>query len=330
MMRARDALVARVLLAAILISGGIAEALAQSAPWPSRTVRIIVPYPPGGSPDIIARLIANDITGPIGQAVVVENRSGANGQIGTDAVVASAPDGHTLLLASDGPIIINPLLAGRSVAQGSGGVIPVSLIAETPFVLLAGPSVKETTLSSLIQFVRSNPGKLTFGSSGNGSQHHLAGELLKSVAGLDIRHVPYRGFGAAVQDVISSNVDLLFGSLPAALPFVKAGNLKPIAMAAAKRAAELSDVPTAGEQGLPALEVSAWFGIMAPRDTSSETVARIHAAVAKALTAGVTRERMTSQGMQVIGSGPAEYAARIQLDAKVWEDVIRKAGIKAQ
>ena len=214
--------------------------------------------------------------------------------------------------------------------QGSGGVIPVSLVAETPFVLLAGPSVRATTLPLLIEFVRANPGKLTFGSSGNGSQHHLAGELLKSAAGLDIRHVPYRGFGAAVQDVISGNVDLLFGSLPAALPFVKAGNLKALAMAAAKRAAEMADVPTAGEQGLAALEVSAWFGVMAPRETPGDTIARIHAAVAKALETGVARERMTAQGMHVIGAGPDAYATRIQSDAKLWEQVIRKAGIKSQ
>lgn len=320
--------VIRIGFIALTLLGYVAEVGAQSPAWPWRTVRIIVPYPPGGSPDIIARLIASQISEPIGQPVVVENRAGANGQIATDLVSSAPPDGHTLLLGSDGPIIITPLLAGRPVT--SGGVIPVTLVAITPFVLVAGPSVRSTALRDLIHFAKANPGKLTFGSAGNGSQHHLGGELLKSEAAIDIRHVPYRGFGPAAQDVISGHVDLVFGSLPAVLPYVKAGNVRAVAVAASKRAPELADVPTGGEQGLPTLMISAWFGVMAPRGTPDDVVARIHGVVAKSIEGGVARERLIAQGMQLIGSGPDGYAERIKEDAKVWEQVIKKAGIKMQ
>lgn len=301
----------------------------QTAQWPTRTVKIVVPYPPGGSPDIIARFLTSYMSERIGQSVVAENRTGANGQIGTDAVAASTPDGHTLLLASDGPIVINPLIAGKHL-NGETQLAPVTLVAETPFVLLGSPKLPVQSLKELVALAKESKRKFTIGSSGPGSQHHLAAELLKVSTGIELDHVPYRGFGAAVNDLLSGNIDLLFGSLPAVMPYIQAKTLKALATATPRRLPEIPELQTANEQGTPGIIVSAWFGVMAPMKTPPAVIDAINSAVQQAINDPTIRERMTNQGMRVTGMGPKAYAERISADRKVWGDVIAKAGLKAE
>ena len=307
-------------------SGGVA-----AQPYPVRPIRLVVPYAPGGAPDLIARAVAPVVAEHLGQSIAVENRTGANGMIATEFVARGAADGYTLLLASDGPVIITPLLRGEAPANPKFRLAPVTLLADSSFALLAGPSIPATALQPLIALARDRASPLSFASSGIGSQHHLAGELLSMTAQLKLLHIPYKGFGDAVTDVSAGRVDLLFGTIPAAAPHVNNGRLKAIAVAGPARSPLLPGIPTAAEQGLPDLAINAWFGVMAPADTPPEVVKQLDEAFRLALqSAGLRASLQTKLGLNVIGSDRNAYAERIRQDTQQWARIIRASGVKVE
>jgi tripartite-type tricarboxylate transporter receptor subunit TctC len=317
------------LLAAFMCCVASSAALAIDA-FPSHPVRLVVPYPPGGSPDLVARALAAAAAVKLGVPVVVENRAGANGMVATDLVARSADDGYTLLLASDGPIVITPLLKRDSPPGPTLHLTPVTLVAESSFVLLAPPKVQARTLGELIAFGREHPGKLTYGSSGVGSQHHLAGLMLSNVGKLQMVHVPYKGFGEAVADLAAGRVDVLFGSIPAGAPLVTAGRVKALAVTGKSRSALLPEVATTVEQGYPQLAVSAWFGVMAPADTPATIVNQLDTAFRSALASGTLKASLIGMGLDVLAADKEGFAARIRKDRVRWADVIKASGVKVE
>ncbi len=298
--------------------------------FPLKPIRLIVPYPPGGSPDLVARTLAPSLAEKLGQAVVIENRTGANGLLATEAVARSPADGYTLLLASDGPIVISPLLKQTVAGALQVKLAPITLAADSAFVLLASPNLPFNTLPELIKYARENPGKLTFGSSGIGSQHHLAGLLLASVAGLKLVHVPYKGFGDAVVDVTAGRVDLLFGSIPAGAPHISSGRLKGLAVTGMARAPLLPEVATSSEQGFSGLNVSAWFGVMAPIGTPAEILNQIDQAIRAVLASDAQKMALTKLGLTVIGGDRNAFESRVRQDTQKWAEIIRISGVKSE
>src|SRR5688500_12705241 len=252
-------------------------AAAWAQDYPSRAVKVVVPFPPGGAPDLVGRTLANRLQERLGQPFVVENRTGAGGNIAAEAVAKAAPDGYTLLATSDGPLVINPSVYKDLQFNTLRDFAPISIAASAGLVLMACPSLPVSTVAEMISLSRTR--KLTYASSGYGSSQHVAGELLKDSATIDLVHVPYKGFGAAVGDAISCNVDLIFGAISTGLPHIRAGKLKPLAVTQPKRHAGLPETPTFGEAGHPAVAVEAYMGLLAPAGTPREIVDKLQAEV---------------------------------------------------
>jgi len=308
-------------------------AMAQPA-WPGKPLRIVVPYAPGGASDIASRLLAPELHKRLGQAVVVDNRPGADGNIGS-AEVASAGDGHTLLMGSVGTHVINPLLARRLPYDAVKDFAPVSLVATVPLVLVANPAVAQRLgirrLADLVQAAAARPGRLHIASGGNGTPTHLAGELFKRLSQTYLLHFPYRSTMSAQQDVIAGNMDLMFDSLPAALPQIRAGRLLPLAVTTARRSTSLPELPTVEEAGgglLQGYEASAWTGLFAPASLAAEPLARLQRDTVAALAGPALRERMTARGLLVHGSGGPEFAALIAAETAKWARVLQLSGVK--
>jgi tripartite-type tricarboxylate transporter receptor subunit TctC len=293
-------------------------ALAQS--FPAKPVRIVVPFPPGGGADALARLMAPKLADTWKQQVFVENRPGASGHIGADHVAQSAADGHTLLMSSTAS------LTEKNVHQFA----PVTLVSASPYVVTANPSVKAANLRELIALARSNPGKLTFGSSGTGAASHLSAELFKSTAKVDLLHVPYKGVGQAVTDLLAGQIDLLFAPSQAVIQHVRAGKLKAFASTGAKRTETLPDLPTVAESGLPGYEAVGWFGLLAPAATPKPIVERLSADAKGVLADPETRGRMQALGADPSGNTPEEFARFIREDQAKWAKLMREAGIKPE
>ncbi len=296
--------------------------------YPAKPAKIVVPYPPGGAPDLVARVLAAKLSESLGQQFIVENRPGASGNIATEFVVKSDPDGYTLLLASDGQIVINPSLFAKLPYDPVKDLAPVTLASSVAFFLLATPSFPPNSVQELIALAKPNPGKFNFASSGIGSQHHLGGELLNTLAGIRLVHVPYKGFGQGVADAISGKVEIIFGGVSSAVGFVKAGKLKALAVSSSKRYPGLPQVPTFIESGLP-LEMYAWFGLMAPARTPRSVIDKLHGEVVKALRSKEISERFAALGMDIIAAGPQEFAERITSDSRMWARIIKESGAKA-
>jgi len=315
--------------AAALLGMGVPGLAAEGdAGYPAKAVKILVPYSPGGGPDFVARTLAAKFSESLGQQFIVENRPGASGNIATELVVRAEPDGHTLLLASDGQIVINPSLFAKLPFDPVKDLTPVTLASSVAMFLLATPSFPPNSVQELIALARANPGKFNFASSGNGSQHHLAGELLNTLAGIRLVHVPYKGFGAGVTDAISGKVELIFGGVSSAVGFVKGGKLKALAVSSSKRYAGLPEVPTVMESGLPSFELYAWFGLMAPARTPRSVIDKLHGEALKALRSKEISERFAALGMDIIAAGPQEFAERIASDTRMWARVIKESGAK--
>jgi len=315
--------------AAALLGMGVQELAAQGdVNYPAKAVRILVQYPPGGAPDLVARTLGAKLSESLGQPFLVENRPGASGNIATEMVAKAEPDGHTLLLASDGPIVINPGLFAKLPFDPVKDFAPVTLASSVAFFLLATPGFPPNSVQELIALAKANPGKFNFASSGNGSQHHLAGELLNTLAGIRLVHVPYKGFGAGVADAIGGKVELIFGGVSSAVGFVKSGKLKALAVTGSKRYAGLPQVPTVMESGFPGFEINAWFGLMAPARTPRSIIDKLHGEAVKVLRSKETSERLTAQGMDIIAAGPQEFAARISSDTLMWARIIKESGAK--
>ena len=291
---------------------------------------MIVAFPPGGGTDILGRMLAQRLGETLGQNVVVENRGGAGGNVGTKATARAAPDGYTILMGNVAPNAINVSLYRNLPFDPVADFAPVSLVAATPNLLVVHPSTAARTVKDLIALARARPGTLNFASAGNGSSSHLAGELFRVLAGAEIVHVPYKGAGPAMLDVLSGQVQLYFATLPAALPHVKSGKLAAVAVTSARRSPALPDLPTVAESGVPGYEASTWYGVLAPARTPASAIERLHGDIVKILAQPEFRERLQAQGFDLVGSSPEAFRAAIRSEIAKWGRVVRDAGIRAE
>jgi tripartite-type tricarboxylate transporter receptor subunit TctC len=303
-------------------------AVASAQSYPNRTIRLVVPFPAAGTTDILARAAAQKLTEAFGQSVVVDNRPGAAGNIGADLVAKSAADGYTLLMGTVGTHAINPSLYSKMPYDHVKDFVPVVLVAGVPNVLVVNPALPVNSVADLIKLAKDKPGQINFASSGSGTSIHLSGELFKTMAGVDITHVPYKGSSPALVDLIGGQVQIMFDNLPSALPQIKAGKLRAIAVTSLKRAPVLPDVPTISESGLPGFEASSWFGVLAPAGTPAPIVARINAEVNKWLQSAEAREKLLSQGAEAAGGTPEQFAHHIHAESEKWAKVVKASGAK--
>jgi tripartite-type tricarboxylate transporter receptor subunit TctC len=306
---------------------------AQST-WPARPLRIVVPFPPAGTTDILARALAPELQKALGQPVVIDNRPGAGGNTGA-ADVAHATDGHTLVMGTVGTHAINASLYPKMPFDPVKDFAPVSLVAAVPNVLVMNPQRAQyynvNSVADLVRAAKANPGKMNMCSSGNGTSIHLAGELFKTLTGTYMVHFPYRGSGPALIDLMGGNMDLMFDNLPSALPHIRSGKLKAIAVTSTRRSEALPDLPTIAESGVPELksyEASSWFGLLAPSTQPADQVARLQREVAKALATPVMKERLAAQGAVPGGNTSAEFAALIASETAKWAKVVKASGAK--
>jgi tripartite-type tricarboxylate transporter receptor subunit TctC len=322
----------RAAVSAAVVGALSATAFAQSAPeanYPSRPIRMIAPSSAGGPVDVIARSVSHGIGEVLGQQVVVDNRAGAAGLIGSETVATASPDGYTLLFGFSGPLVIVPHLGGKTPYNTLKDFAPVTLAAQAPYVLLVHPSLPVVSVKELVALAKSRPGKLNFGSGGNGTGIHLAGELLKLTAGINIVHVPYKGAGPGQTALLANEVDMLFNGLAPALPHIKSGKLKALAVGGAKRSPLLPETPTIAESGLD-FNTTGWYGILAPRATPRAIVLKLQGATAKAINAPALKESLTRQAFEGVASSPEDFGRLIREEWVKWERVIKAAGLKGQ
>jgi tripartite-type tricarboxylate transporter receptor subunit TctC len=315
------------LAVAAVLSASTVVAYAQN--WPSRPVTILVPYSPGGTTDIIARLAAQNMSTAFGQSFIADNRPGASGTIAMRQVVRSSPDGYTLLSNEITQTVVSELYPQLGFNPAKD-LQAISLIAETPVILAVHPDVPAKNLKELIAYAKANPGKVNYGSGGVGSGPHIAGELFKSVAGVDLTHVPYKGSGPAVTDLMAGQIQVLISAAPTITPHVKAGKIRALAVAGDARVPLLPEVPTAKEAGLPEFKFSIWFGLAGPKDMPSNVVNAIHGEVSKMLAKQDVRDKLVASGANPVGTGPAEFAKRIETETAKWGGLMKKAGARAE
>ena len=300
------------------------------AQWPQKPVRIIVPFAPGGASDLMPRLVGDKLAAMWGQPVVIENRPGAAGNLGMEAGAKSAPDGYTLLSAPNGNMVVNPHMYTKLNYDVFKDLAPVTRIASVQNVLVVHPDVPAKTVKELIALAKAKPGTLNFASPGNGSQAHVAVELLKLRLGLDMVHVAYQGVGPAIKDLLGGRIQLMVAQVPSALPHIKAGTLRALGVASGAPLAALPGVPTiASAAPLPGFEAVSWYAVMAPAGTPREVVAKIQSDIAKVVQLPDVREKLEAMGAEPSGESSAELAARIKAEYDAWGEVVRKANIKA-
>ena len=298
--------------------------------YPNRTVRIIVPFAPGGSTDVVARILADKLGTELKQSFVVENRSGAGGNIGADAVAKASPDGYTLLMGTTGVLAINKYLYKEMSFDPERDLVPVSYTSLITNILVVNPQVPAKTVSELVALARAKPGSLTFASSGAGSSTHLSAELFKSMAGVDILHVPYKGSSQAITDLMGGQVTMLFDNAPSSIPFVEQGKLRALAVTTPKRSPALPDVMTMAEAGLPGQESDTMSGVVVPAHTPPPIIELLHHEIGKAMIEPEAAQKLASLGFDTIDTTPEEFSSRIQTEIPKWAKVIQTAGIKAE
>ncbi|HTO47655.1 MAG TPA: tripartite tricarboxylate transporter substrate binding protein [Burkholderiales bacterium] len=301
---------------------------AAAETYPAKPVRLIVPYPPGGSADILARAIGQKAGDGLGQSMVVENRPGAGTAIGTEALAKSAPDGYAIMIGTVSSHAINPALNPKLPFDPVRDFTPVSLVATIPFAMIVHPSVPAKTVQEFVALARAKPGTLNYSSAGNGTSNHLAGELLRSMAGIDVVHIPYKGSAPALNDLLAGQVALMFDLVLTAAPHVKSGAARGLAVTGAQRSSVLPELPTVAESGIPGYEVSAWFGIFAPAGVPQPAVQRLNAEFVKALEQPDLRQRLASQGAEPLTSTPDEFAVYLRSEIDKWAKVVKAAGMK--
>ena len=326
----------RTLLASICIATGLIPQLAGAqAAWPSKPVRIVVPFAPGGTTDILARAMAPELAKAFGQSFIVENRAGAGGNVGADLVAKSAADGYTLLMGTVGTHGINKALYDKMPYDPVKDFAPITLVAGVPNVMAMNADKARAnninTVQDFIQYAKRNPGRINMASSGSGTSIHLAGEMFKSMTGVFMTHIPYRGSGPALLDLVGGNIDIMFDNLPSALPHIKAGKLKALAVTSGQRSSALPDAPTveqAGGAALKGYEASSWFGLLAPANTPADIVSRIQVEASKSLNSPAIREKLLAQGAIPGGNTPAEFAKMIDSEIAKWARVVKASGAK--
>ncbi len=298
--------------------------------YPAKPIRFVVAFPPGGGTDIIARSIAQKLAERFAQQVAVDNRPGAGGNIGTDIVAKSAPDGYTILMGSAGPLAINASLFAKMPFDPIKDLAPVTLAASTPNVLVVHPSIAARTVKDLIALAKARPGDINFASSGHGTPAHLAGELFNSMAGVKLVHVPYKGAAPALADLLGGQVQIMFSTMPPALPHVKDGKLRALAVTSRKRSPATPELPTMDEAALPGFEAITWHGVVAPAGTPAAVIARLNREIVAILHLPEVVERLSGQGAEALGSTPEEFASYIKSESVKWAKVVRESGAKAE
>jgi tripartite-type tricarboxylate transporter receptor subunit TctC len=315
---------------AALAVGALSAAPVQAQSYPDKPIRLIAPFPPGGLADTLARLVGEQMSKTLGQPIVVENRTGAGGNVGADAVAKAEPDGYTLLMSSAGIVTANQFLYAKMPFDPETAFAPISIVADMSMMVVVNPAVEAKNLGEFVALAKKQPGKITFGSPGVGTTGHLGLAMFMHAAGIDLNHVPYRGAGPAVADLIGGQINGVVDNPPTVLPHIKAGKLRPLAVAANERLALLPDVPTAAEAGLQNFEASSWFGIMAPARTPKPVIERLHKAMVAALKEPAVAERIASSAARAVGNTPEEFAKRIVAERKRWGEIIKAANITPQ
>ena len=307
---------------------GFAASAAQAQDYPAKPIRLILPFPPAGTVDPVTRILADTLGKALGHNVVVENKPGANGNVGTLEVVRAAPDGYTLVAASSGTLATNPALYKSMPFDPKKDLVPVALYAAVPNILVVHPSLPATNLNEFTAYARANPGKLNFGSSGNGSSMHLAGELYRKMSATSMTHVPYAQVGQATNDLIGGQLQLMFQLVPGIVQHVRTGTVRAIAVLAPRRLAALPSVPTSAEAGMPGLESSAWFGILAPAGTPRPMVQKLNREINAALKDAGLLKRYGDLGVEALGGLPEEFARYLDEETRKWGEVVRFSGAK--
>jgi len=302
--------------------------LARADDYPSRPIRFVVPYPAGGPLDTVARLLGQKVSESLKQPIIVDNRLGACGNIGADFVAKSAPDGYTILMGAVATHAINPTLYSHIPYDPVADFMPITQVASTPNVLVVNPSVPAKDVREFIAYAKANPGKLNFGSGSTGSAGHLAGELFKTMAGVDMAHVPYKGAGPAMQDLVAGQIQLMFDNLASSLGQIRAGKVRALAVTTAKRTSLAPELPTIAESGLPGFDINTWFGVFAPAKTPQPVVDRLYTEFTRALAMPDVRQKMIDLGAEPVGNKPAEFAAYIRSEKDKYARVIRASGAK--
>ncbi len=310
--------------ASVLVPG---NALAQT--YPTKTIRIVVPFPPGGAADILARQLAPKLSEKLGQQLIIDNRVGAGGNIGTEIAARAAPDGYTFLLAPGSTMTVNPALYSKLAFDPVKDFVPVTQMVVVPYIVVVHPSVSVNSIKGLIALAKTRPNQIAYASSGSGQATHLAGELFTSKAGISMVHVPYKGAGPAIVDLVGGQVSVMFGNMGSVLPFVKNNKLRVLAVTAAKRHPLVPDVPTVAESGLAGYEISEWYGFFAPSGTPKEVVARLHVELVDVLGAATMANYLLSQGFTPIASASDAFSQVIRADLTKWAALVKRANIHA-
>jgi tripartite-type tricarboxylate transporter receptor subunit TctC len=311
----------------VLLVGVFFSSVSFGQSYPSKPLRVIVPFAPGGSTDIFARLVAEKLSTALSEPVVVENRAGASGNIGADAVAKSAPDGYTLLMATTGVMAINNALFKNMAYDAAKDFEPVIFIASITNVLAVPNDLPAKNVAELVALAKKDPGKLTFASSGAGSSTHLSAELFKSMAGVDVVHIPFKGSGQALIDVVAGRVSMIFDNMPSALPHIKGGKLRALGVTGAKRSGALPEVPTIAEAGVPGYESLSWSGFAVPAGTPRDIVQRLNRETAVILLAPDMRQKLAEQGAEAIGGPPETFAAHVRREREKWSKLVRERNI---
>ena len=306
----------------------MSAALAHAQAWPSKPVKWVVPFAPGGTTDILARTVGDKLAIALGVPVVIENKPGAGGGVGAEYTAKAAPDGYTIMGGTISTHAINASLYKDLPYDPVKDFVPITLIARVPNMLVVNPEVPAKNVKELIVLLKANPTKYTFASSGNGTSQHLSGELFKSMAGVDMQHIPYKGSPPALQDVVGGQVTMTFDNITTAWPLAKAGKLRALAVTTAKRSAVAPEVPTLAESGLPGFEVGSWQGVFAPAGTPPAIVKRLNAEIVKILGMPDVREKLGALGAEIVADSPEEFAALVKAEVVKWSEVVKKSGAK--
>jgi tripartite-type tricarboxylate transporter receptor subunit TctC len=317
----------RLLLAALVSSLAVLPLAVQAQDYPARPIRLVVPFPPGGPTDVLARIVAIRLGERLGQPVVVDNKPGASGMIGADMVAKAAPDGYTLL-ANASIHVINPSLYPKTAYEAIADFAPVSNLADVPLVLAVHPKLAARSVKELVALAKSSKTSLAFASAGNATSQHLSGEAFKIVAGIDMLHVPYKGSAPALSDLIGGQVQLMFDSLPSSMPHLKAGTIRPLAVTTLKRSTALPDVPTVAESGYPGFGISTWYGVWAPAATPPAVVQRLSREIAAIVRLPEVREQFAGLGADPVGNTPAEFAEFTRAELTKWAGIVKRSGAK--